>query len=283
MKNLFQAMISTENEAMEVDDIEEKDVKAEVKLKGIKIGVNLICQLIAENAGRDKKARGSNRVPILILDCSGSMGQWVQRSVDAWQRALRAQQYPEDQEVHMIEFESSTVMTHHKLKNLDSLNMHSRGGTSMAGVVSKLETLLIKNSDKTINIWVISDGQISDQRDFKESMTKKLAGHLNSPNVNVVGVRLCSRYSDPDVTAMSAVGLLSTQQFQLEDYQLQQDDYNTRDNQSPDTTDLVEILGGMRAPEEKFELKLEEARMVKRPGEDGQKVLDLWNGDWFII
>ena len=283
MKNLFQAMISTENEAMEVDDIEEKDVKAEVKLKGIKIGVNLICQLIAENAGRDKKARGSNRVPILILDCSGSMGQWVQRSVDAWQRALRAQQYPEDQEVHMIEFESSTVMTHHKLKNLDSLNMHSRGGTSMAGVVSKLETLLIKNSDKTINIWVISDGQISDQRNFKESMTKKLAGHLNSPNVNVVGVRLCSRYSDPDVTAMSAVGLLSTQQFQLEDYQLQQDDYNTRDNQSPDTTDLVEILGGMRAPEEKFELKLEEARMVKRPGEDGQKVLDLWNGDWFII
>merc|ERR1719305_839407 len=127
----------------------------------------------------------------------------------------------------MIEFESSTVRTH-KLKNLDSLNMHSKGSTSMAGVVSKLETLLIKNSDKTINIWVISDGQISDQRDFKESMTKKLAGHLNSPNVNVVGVRLCSRYSDPDVTATSAVGLLSTQQFQLEDYQMEQDDYNAR-------------------------------------------------------
>ena len=281
-KNLFQAMASTENEAMEVD--EEEDVKVEIKVAGIKIGENLICQLTAENAGRNKKVGGSNRVPILILDCSGSMGHWVQRSVDAWQRALRAQQYTEDQEVHMIEFESSTVMTHHKLKNLDSLNMHSRGGTSMAGVVSKLETLLVKNSDKTINIWVISDGQISDQRQFKESMTKKLAGHLNSPNVNVVGVRLCSRYSDPDVTAMSAVGLLSTQQFQLEDYKMEGDDYNMRGSpMTPDTTDLVEILGGMRAPEEKFELKLEEARMIKRPGEDGQKVIDLWNGDWFII
>ena len=284
-------MTSTEKESMEVD--EEGDVKVEVKLAGVKIGENLICQLTAENEGRKKKlVRGSNhRVPILILDCSGSMGHWVQRSVDAWQRALRAQQYTEDQEVHMIEFESSTVMTHHKVKNLDSLDMHSRGGTSMAGVVSKLETLLIKNSDKTINIWVISDGQISDQKKFKESMTMKLAGHLNSPNVNVVGVRLCSGYSDPDVTAMSAVGLLSSQQFQLEDYKMQEDDYDydydyrrqSRDHQSPDTTDLVEILGGMRAPEEKFELKLGEARMVKRPGEDGQKTLDLWNGDWFII
>jgi len=141
-KKIFQAMTSTENEAMEVDE-EEEDAKVEVKLGGIKIGQNLICQLTAENAGRNKKVKGSNRIPILILDCSGSMGHWVQRSVDAWQRALRAQQYTEDQEVHMIEFESSTVMTHHKLKNLDSLNMHSRGGTSMAGVVSKLETLLI--------------------------------------------------------------------------------------------------------------------------------------------
>merc|ERR1719400_69342 len=199
--------------------------------------------------------------------------------------ALRAQNYTEDQEVHIIEFESSTVMTHHKLKNLDSLNMHSRGGTSMAGVVSKLETLLNKNSDKTINIWVISDGQISDQRDFKESMTKKLAGHLNSPNVNVVGVRLCSRYSDPDVTAMSAVGLLSTQQFQVEDYKMADDDYygNRRSDQPLDISGLVESLCGMKAPEEKFELQMEKPLMIKRPGEDGQKVLDLWNGDWFMI
>ena len=206
----------TSTEAMEVDEGEE-DVKVEVKLAGIKIGEHLICQLTAENvAGGNRKLRGSSkRVPILILDCSGSMGHWVQRSVDAWQRALRAQKYAEDQEVHMIEFESSTVMTHHKLKNLDSLDMHCRGGTSMAGVVSKLETLLTKNREKTINIWVISDGQIGDQREFKDTMTRKLAGHLNSPNVNVVGVRLCSRFSDPDVTAMSAVGLLSTQQFQV--------------------------------------------------------------------
>ena len=80
MRNLFQEMTSTENEAMEVD--EEEDVKVEVKLSGIKIGQNLICQLTAENAGRNK-VRGSNRVPILILDCSKSMGHWVQRSVDA--------------------------------------------------------------------------------------------------------------------------------------------------------------------------------------------------------
>merc|ERR1719400_2938346 len=201
--------------------------------------------------------------------------------------ALRAQNYTEDEEVHMIEFESTTVMNQHKLKKLDSLNMHSRGGTSMAGVVSKLEALLIKFSDKTINIWVISDGQISDQRAFKESMTKRLAGHFNSPNVNVVGVRLCSGWSDPDITAMSAVGLLSTQQFKVEDFKMDEDDYynsrQRRENHSPDNSSLVEILTGMRAPEEKFELRLDEPRIIKRPGEDGQEVLDLWNGDWFII
>ena len=28
---------------------------------------------------------------------------------------------------------------------------------------------------------------------------------------------------------------------------------------------------------------MEKPLMIKRPGEDGQKVLDLWNGDWFMI
>ena len=39
----------------------------------------------------------------------------------------------------------------------------------------------------------------------------------------------------------------------------------------------------MKAPEEKFGLQMEKPLMIKRPGEDGQKVLDPWNGDWFMI
>ena len=283
-------MNSATDEAMDVDPAEEaeEEVPAVIKVRGAKIGDNFICNLNVEVEGsKKKKVSTSNRVAVLILDCSGSMGHWVQRSINAWQRALRAQKYGENDEVHTIEFESNTVHNQHKLKDLNSLNMHCRGGTTMSGVVSKLDILLTKHSDKTINIWVVSDGQIGDQANFKQTMTKTLANRLNSPNINVVGVRLCSGYSDPDVQAMSAVGLLSTQQFNLENFQMENEHfgYHHVDNntESPQVKDLAEVLGGMRAPEEKIVVEMGDAKLMVRPGEDGGKKLELWNGDWFMI
>ena len=79
-------MKSREDEAMEVDEVKDKEeeVKVDVKVKGVKIAENLICQITAENVGRNKKLKTGNRIPVLILDCSGSMGRWVQESVNAF-------------------------------------------------------------------------------------------------------------------------------------------------------------------------------------------------------
>ena len=63
-------MKSREDEAMEVDEVKDKEeeVKVDVKVKGVKIAENLICQITAENVGRNKKLKTGNRIPVLILD-----------------------------------------------------------------------------------------------------------------------------------------------------------------------------------------------------------------------
>ena len=47
-------MKSREDEAMEVDEVKDKEdeVKVDVKVKGVKIAENLICQITVENIGR---------------------------------------------------------------------------------------------------------------------------------------------------------------------------------------------------------------------------------------
>ena len=137
--------------------------------------------------------------------------------MDCWQLALKSLGWQDQEEVIMIEFESQTKMTKHKTGSLNGLNISSRGGTSMAGVVDKLSLCISENSNKSLNIWIISDGAISDQREFKNQMMKTLQSKLSSPNISVVGVRLMSDYSDPETLAMCAVGLLSAGDFKLQD------------------------------------------------------------------
>ena len=143
------------------------------RVQGAKIGGNLICTI--DVSRKEKSEKPSTRAnAVLILDCSGSMGNWVQRSVSAWKQTLKAQHYGEEDEVHIIEFESETKMSRHKVKDLDALDMRSRGGTYMTGVVFELETVLNKYKGETVSIWVVSDGQIFDQTLFKDSMMRTL-------------------------------------------------------------------------------------------------------------
>ena len=287
-------MGSTQDDSMEVepgveaksgDAMEQDETPRIFKIHGSKIANNIICKISAEAVDGPKKVKTENRVAVLILDCSGSMGHWVQRSVNSWQMALRAQDYDENDKVIMLEFESSTRQTEHKLKDLNNLGMHCRGGTSMQGVVPKLQKLVEKYHDKTINVWCISDGGIGDQHQFKESMMTDLAPHFKSPNINVVAVRLCSGHNEPDVQAMSAVGLISSQEFKLENFQMGNDyGYGAHNNSAQDVPEgLAAIMGGMRSAEEKIVVSMEKASLLKRPGDKGEKTLDIFNQNWFMI
>ena len=246
------------------------------RVQGSKIGGSLICTIDVSRKERSE-IRGKRANAVLILDCSGSMGNWVQRSVSAWQKALKAQHYEEEDEVHIVEFESETKMSRHKVKDLDMLDLRSRGGTYMAGVVFELETLLSKYKGETVSIWVVSDGQIFDQTLFKDSMMRTLGRYLNSPDISVLGVRLCLGSNDPDVQAMSAVGLLSTRQFQLHDFEVT----SHVDRDLERLTEVLETMGSQM--EERVTVSMYYAQLMRRPGEEAKKSLVLENKDWFMI
>ena len=245
------------------------------RVQGAKIGENLICTIQVSSKVEKSERRRENAV--LILDCSGSMGNWVQRSVSAWQQALKAQHYEEEDEVHIIEFESETKMSSHKVKDLNMLDLRNRGGTYMAGVVFELETVLNKYKREPVSIWVVSDGQIFDQQLFKDSMLRTLGRFFNSPDISVLGVRLCLGSNDPDVQAMSAVGLLSTRQFQLHDLQVTSDLGQDLER----LTSILETMGNQR--EERVSVSMYYARLLRRPGEEAKKSLVVENKDWFMI
>ena len=102
-----------------------------------------------------------------------------------------------------------------------------------------------------------------------------LAKHFNSPNIAVVGLRLCIGHNDPDVQAMSAVGLLSARQFQLHDFEATTD--------SKITKKLAAVMETIGQQEERVSVSMYCALLMKRPGEEGQKSLILQNKDWFVI
>ena len=150
-------------------------MRAMAQVQAAKIGTNLICKV--QVSKRQEKCEFERKLAnaVLILDCSGSMGSWGQRSVNAWQQALKAVHFDEEDEVHIIQFESQVKMTQHKVKDLARLNLQNRGGTYVAGVVFELEKLLNNYRGEPLSIWVVSDGQISDQKLFTSSMMRTLA------------------------------------------------------------------------------------------------------------
>ena len=252
-------------------------MRAMAQVQAAKIGTNLICKV--QVSKRQEKCEFERKLAnaVLILDCSGSMGSWVQRSVNAWQQALKAVHFDEEDEVHIIQFESQVKMTQHKVKDLARLNLQNRGGTYMAGVVFELEKLLNNYRGEPLSIWVVSDGQISDQKLFTSSMMRTLARHLNSPGITVLGVRLCLGSNDPDVQAMSAVGLLSTRKFQLHDLEVTAE----LDHDLKRLTSALMAMGSQR--EERVSVGMYYAQLVRRPGEEAKKSLVLENKDWFMV
>ena len=106
-------------------------MRAMAQVQAAKIGANLICKVRVSERQEKSEFERKPAHAVLILDCSGSMGSWVQRSVNAWQQALMAVHFDEEDEVHIIQFESQVKMTQHKVKDLGRLNLRNRGGTYM--------------------------------------------------------------------------------------------------------------------------------------------------------
>ena len=145
----------------------------------------------------------------------------------------------------------------------------------MTGVIFELDTLLTRFKQEFVNIWAVSDRHINNQVLFKDSSRRTLTKHFDSPNMTVVGLRLCIGHNDPDVQAMSAVGLLSTRQFQLHDFEA-----TTNSNI---VKKLVTVMDTIGHQEERVSVSMHYALLMKRPGEEGRKNLILDDKERFFI
>jgi len=284
-KNLIAKVTGSEDPGDEPMEEEEGSLKMqhpvdEIKVRGYPVGKDLLCQLETDvDLSKKKKKKKATRVPVLVLDCSGSMGNWVQRCIDSWAAGLTELGFGPDEECHMVEFESRVTERTMKIKDLAQYSCHSRGCTSMTPVVGPLKKVISANMKNDIYLWVISDGAIDDQRCFRDAFKQEMTDLMGSPNISVCGIRLTLGYGDPDTTAMCAVGLLSNNEFKLEDCNPQID--STRGA----VEGLVEMILGITAAEAMLTLTAEGKSkcLTKRPGEELANSIEIRNKNYFLV
>lgn len=153
---------------------------------------------------------------IVILDISGSMGQYVQRvCTKILPMVFRDRGFDDEHEINLILFESRTTVHKHKVKEFPTLPYVARGGTTMAPVYGELETLINAQLAASQNqearphfrILTISDGEVGDV-DRSCEASSQLFAKIKDMNIKVdsCGVRLfTSSYGTPDARALSSI------------------------------------------------------------------------------
>ena len=117
---------------------------------------------------------------VVILDRSGSMGQWCHRAASMCiPDALQAVGYANADRIVLITFDSTAerVLVNGKDPSLEEcrkLNIASRGSTNMVQVIGLLQAELL-SCDEPHHIIVLSDGGVGDQE-----ATSKLAAKVAS-------------------------------------------------------------------------------------------------------
>ena len=152
------------------------------------------------------KEQFNNSEFILILDLSGSMGDYVNQIITrVMPKVFDLLKYPENKKFYFIGFES--YIHYYEMTKNDFLNskIECMGGTSMQNIPSKLETILNNlPTYSSINILALSNGEIEDQTETKnntESLIKKLNGHYN--NINSKAILFMSKTDvTPDTLAL---------------------------------------------------------------------------------
>jgi len=166
------------------------------------------------------KASTSQTRTILIVDQSGSMGQYCQRVLTlVFPKLLAMWNCPADQKIDLILFESKTNHYVHKVSEFPTLPYRSSGGTYFAPVFDTLKSILksIPNGSN-VRILTVSDGDISDPHqtlpqaaNMNEAIQNTTGGHFPQLNIESNAIRLfTSSYANPDTRALSSVLQFST-------------------------------------------------------------------------
>ena len=146
---------------------------------------------------------------ILILDISGSMGDYVNEIITkVMPKVFELLKYPENKKFYFIGFESDIHYDEMTKKDFLNSKMECLGGTSMQKVPLTLEKVLEKiPTYSNINILTLSDGEIEDQNETKnnaESLFLRLNGRYN--NINSKSILFMSNNdSEPDTLALCSL------------------------------------------------------------------------------
>lgn len=156
--------------------------------------------------------------PVVILDQSGSMGQWATRCPPIISDALIQAGFTPDQQVEFITFASRSAQSTTTAWDLRNKGVESRGGTYMTGAIKRLRQI-IGTSSKPLQLIVISDGELHDLPQAlvaADDLRVECQGRTGAIDASLVRL-MTSSYANPDTRAISCLGQLSATQVDVLD------------------------------------------------------------------
>ena len=163
---------------------------------------------IKSNSGKGSSL-SSNCEFIFVMDISGSMGGYVNEILTkVFPKVYDKLNFPENKIIHLLTFESSVQYYTYNKNDFKNSTIQDCGCTYMSEIPNKLENILNKyNSDKSICLLTLSDGEIHDQdktQNNAANLVKKLNGRFT--NLNSQAIRfMSSDYAQPDTRALCSL------------------------------------------------------------------------------
>lgn len=147
---------------------------------------------------------------IIILDRSGSMGNWVELMVNtAIPNFLIKLGYKSKDTITLIVFDDKSELYSVPVSKLGSLKVSARGGTYMGPAVKALTDHLkskMTKSIKAFRILTISDGDVFDGQNTKSLADLLIKEAENKARINSQAIRLfTSQFANPDTTALCSL------------------------------------------------------------------------------
>ena len=213
-------------------EIEENIPEYTMKLHKAKSGY--VAELFIQEKP-DQSAKSNDIELIMIVDRSGSMGQYYTKIFNKVMPLLLDKiHYPENKKVHFITFDSN--IESRKISKEEFINSgkeNARGCTYMHGVFAELEKILI-NKNSSYRILTLSDGDLHDSKETSNTASEfynKIKGKFN---INSQAIRFfSSSYANPDTLGLASVIQFNTvKQAQLLDVNAKDDESTIADQLS---------------------------------------------------
>lgn len=161
-----------------------------------------------EGALCDRPVKDVSYQTIIIMDRSGSMGEQAARLASQIIPLFFSKlNYQSSNVIHLIAFESKTVLYNTTVGQVKSLGIMCGGNTRMQPAVAKcLEVFQSLDVKKPVRVLTISDGEVYDQLKTAAA-ADGLSKYLVDKNflINSKAVRLFTSGAQPDTTALCSL------------------------------------------------------------------------------